>query len=351
MEKTFILVLFLFSLPAVSADLIINEIMYNPSGADADHEWVEVYNNDENINLEDWRFFEANTPHRLSLVQGDDMIISEGEYVVIADNAEIFLQGYENFQGTVLDSTFSLSNTGEYIALKDPDGNIVDEVDYSSDWGSIEGKSLELMNPVLDNNEGANWNSSLEESGTPGEINSIFMAIAEELRFNQEIQLSYGWNLVSSYIIPISAEIVDVFSPLVESGSLQMVKDSQGRFYNPRTGFNNIPEWNPDEAYLVKISRLSATMAIYGNEMADTQVNLNPRWNYVSYPVNSTHSADEVIENVFDSLDDNLIMVKDGFGKFYVPRNNFNNIQEFAPGRGYQVKVNEEAVLDFSSLS
>jgi len=44
-------------------------------------------------------------------------------------------------------------------------------------------------------------------------------------------------------------------------------------------------------------------------------------------------------------------MVKDGFGKFYVPRNNFNNIQEFAPGRGYQVKVNEEAVLDFSSLS
>ena len=178
---------FLSFIPLVSASVIINEIMYNPSGADADHEWVEIYNNDENINLEDWRFFEANTPHRLSLVQGDDMIISEGEYVVIADNAEIFLQGYENFQGTVLDSTFSLSNTGEYIALRDSDGNIVDEVDYSSDWGSIEGKSLELMNPVLDNNEGANWNSSLEESGTPGEINSIFMAIAEELRFNQEI--------------------------------------------------------------------------------------------------------------------------------------------------------------------
>ena len=30
--------------------------------------------------------------------------------------------------------------------------------------------------------------------------------------------------------------------------------------------------------------------------------------------------------------------------------NNYNNIPEFIPGRGYQVKVNEETVLDFSSL-
>ena len=134
---------FLSFIPLVSASVIINEIMYNPSGADADHEWVEIYNNDENINLEDWRFFEANTPHRLSLVQGDDMIISEDEYVIIADNAETFLQDYENYEGTVLDSTFSLSNTGEYIALKDPDGNIVDEVDYNSSLGANEnGMSL-----------------------------------------------------------------------------------------------------------------------------------------------------------------------------------------------------------------
>ena len=134
---------FLSFIPLVSASVIINEIMYNPSGADADHEWVEVYNNDENINLEDWRFFEANTPHRLSLVHGDDMIISEDEYVIIADNAETFLQDYENYEGTVLDSTFSLSNAGEYIALKDPDGNIVDEVDYNSSLGANEnGMSL-----------------------------------------------------------------------------------------------------------------------------------------------------------------------------------------------------------------
>ena len=43
-------------------------------------------------------------------------------------------------------------------------------------------------------------------------------------------------------------------------------------------------------------------------------------------------------------------MIKDENGRFYNKRHNYNNIPEFIPGRGYQVKVNEEAVLDFSSL-
>ena len=57
-----------------------------------------------------------------------------------------------------------------------------------------------------------------------------------------------------------------------------------------------------------------------------------------------------VIDEVFNPLGGNLIIVKDQDGKFYLRNNNYNNIPEFIPGRGYQVKVNEETVLDFSSL-
>ena len=49
-------------------------------------------------------------------------------YFIISDNAETFLQDYGNYEGIVLDSSFSLSNVGEYLALKDNDENIVDEV-------------------------------------------------------------------------------------------------------------------------------------------------------------------------------------------------------------------------------
>ena len=50
---------FVLSIQIVYGNVIINEVMYNPStgmgGTDADLEWVELYNNDSNtINLTDW---------------------------------------------------------------------------------------------------------------------------------------------------------------------------------------------------------------------------------------------------------------------------------------------------------
>ncbi len=350
MQKLFVLLLFLFSLPMVDADLIINEIMYNLQGDDGGHEWIEIYNNEnEEIDLEDWRFYEADMPHRLSLTQGDNEIISENEYIIIANDAEIFLQDYENFEGTVLDSSFSLSNAGEYLALKDPEGNIVDELTYSSDWGNREGYSIELINPTLDNDEGINWNSSQEESGTPGTQNSIFAIIEDEVQFTQQILLRDGWNLISSNVIPINTELEDIFSSVVELGYLEIVKDSQGRFYNPRTGFNNIPEWNPYGAYWVNVNWRS-NLIISGEEKIEYEIPLRQGWNYVAYPLDRTHSAEDVIENIFNPLGNNLVMVKDQDGRFYNKRYGYNNIQEFIPGRGYQIKVNEEAILDFSNL-
>ena len=60
-------------LPNVSA-IIINEIMYDASGSDAGKEWIELYNNGEEINLTGWKFYEGGTNHGLSLKQGDLML-------------------------------------------------------------------------------------------------------------------------------------------------------------------------------------------------------------------------------------------------------------------------------------
>jgi len=349
MRFYFVVLLFLFFIPVVNASLIINEIMYNPQGADGGHEWIEIYNGgEEDINLEDYRFFENNQNHGLNLIHGDNSIISEDEYLIIADNAETFLQDHENFPRTVLDSTFSLSNTGEYIALKNSSGSIIDEVNYS---GIVEeGRSLCKINNIWKECIATPGEENIEyQKPAYGNINSIFAAIMEEVQFNQEIQLRYGWNLISSNVIPISAELEDIFSTLVEEGYLEIVKDSQGRFYTPRNGFNNIPEWNPYGAYWVKVNWRS-NIIISGDERISTQMPLNRGWNYIAYPLNTAHSMNEIIDEVFNPLGGNLIIVKDQDGKFYLRNNNYNNIPEFIPGRGYQVKVNEETVLDFSSL-
>ncbi|EMR75197.1 Lamin Tail Domain-containing protein [Thermoplasmatales archaeon SCGC AB-540-F20] len=57
----------------------INEIMYNPAGADTGHEWIEIYNNaDYAINITGWRLYEQGVNHTLSLKNGSMEIPADG---------------------------------------------------------------------------------------------------------------------------------------------------------------------------------------------------------------------------------------------------------------------------------
>ena len=147
-------------------DLIISEIMYDPAGADPKHEWLEIYNSSGNsINLDGWKFFEAGTNHGLTLFQGS-FILNSKKYAIVADDAATFKGDYPDFSGTIIDSAFSLSNSGEDLAFKNKAGEIVLEFSYSSDsGGNGNGFSLEYANS-------GDWCESYVTGGTPGAKNS-----------------------------------------------------------------------------------------------------------------------------------------------------------------------------------
>ncbi len=130
---------------SVSAAVEISEIMYDLPGGDDGREWVEVWNNGaEAINFAEWKFFEANTNHGIVFSRGNETI-APGGFAIIVDNPDKFLIDYPNFSGNLFDSSFSLSNTGEHLALKNGDA-IIDEVSYSSDWGAGgDGNSLQKI--------------------------------------------------------------------------------------------------------------------------------------------------------------------------------------------------------------
>lgn len=154
------------TIPKPVAKIIINEIMYDPLGSDPGNEWLEIYNNDTiDCDISDWGFFESGTNHRLTLQQGSMTIPSE-TYAIITDNATNFLINHPGFNGTIIKSSFSLSNDGEYIALKDYSSNVVDGITYNSSYGGNgNNKTLER--------KGNDWNESLVNGGTPGFENSI----------------------------------------------------------------------------------------------------------------------------------------------------------------------------------
>ncbi len=147
--------------------IVINEIMYNPKGADNNREWIEIYNSGEtSVDIAKWKIFEGETGHLLSL-RGGPTTIGAGEYAVIADDAEQFKLDYPAIYGQIydesfalFDSSFSLNNSGKIIAIKNGDLKI-DEVNYLPEWGGNDnGKSIQKFSD--------GWK---ESAPTPGKEN------------------------------------------------------------------------------------------------------------------------------------------------------------------------------------
>ena len=159
------LILFLFfsGFNSAYAKIVINEIMYDVEGADAGREWIEVYNDsDTSVDLSTFKFFEANTNHEIVFTEGNGEVRAHN-YAIIALDPIKFKIDWPSFGGIVFDSSFSLSNDGENLAIKDSDLNIVDEYAYSSAAGAQgDLKSLQKISNV--------WESA---TPTPGKENEV----------------------------------------------------------------------------------------------------------------------------------------------------------------------------------
>lgn len=135
----------------VSAQIVLDEIMYDLPGTDTGREWVEIANTGSGavtIATSSWKFFEANTNHGISLFQGS-LLIPSGGFAIIADDPNKFLSDWPGFSGTIFRSAFSLNNSGETIALKSDAATVVDQVSYASSTGAAgDGNSLQLSGGV-----------------------------------------------------------------------------------------------------------------------------------------------------------------------------------------------------------
>ena len=80
--------------------------------------------------------------HQIKAIQGTTTLSANSFSVIAADPTQ-FLKDYTHFSGTLFDSSFSLSNTGETLALKDSSGAVTASVEYASTRGAAgDGNSL-----------------------------------------------------------------------------------------------------------------------------------------------------------------------------------------------------------------
>jgi hypothetical protein len=167
---------------AFSLDIVLSEIMFNPSGDENANEFIELYNADQfPQDMTGWKISDGGgTDSLVETEQG--MMLLPYHYAVILD-PDYFADSSTTYDGMIptgaLLLTINNSNLGsgglhntnpEMITLIDNHGVSVSIYTYSV--GNADGHSDEKV-IVTGGNEESNWSNSVAVNGTPGARNSV----------------------------------------------------------------------------------------------------------------------------------------------------------------------------------
>jgi hypothetical protein len=155
----------------LDSTVVLNEIMYNPAGAEETLEFVELYNQmTVDMDISGWSLADA-----VDYKFAEGTVVPTGQYLVVAKDpaalakAAPLVQAIGPFGG-------QLSNDAERIELRDRNDRLMDFLEYDDDgqWpvapdGS--GASLAKLNPKSATGRAENWTSSMVIGGTPGQGN------------------------------------------------------------------------------------------------------------------------------------------------------------------------------------
>jgi len=166
--------------PPDASPLVINEVMANPNVVlDEVGEWFELTNTGSApIDLNGWTIVSGNSTtgseqHTISR----SVVVMPGAFVVLGRVADRETNGDVPVDYAYGTTEIFLSNTSDFLALRDPQGVTADSVTWGSS-GAPAGISRSLIDPALDNTDvgGTNWFNSYRsfgfgDLGTPGEPN------------------------------------------------------------------------------------------------------------------------------------------------------------------------------------
>lgn len=160
--------------------VVINEIAWMGTLASQYAEWVELYNSGgASVDVSEWALFEAGGNTKIIALQG---FIGPYGYFLIERVTPSSPDAITDIPADVSGSFggSGLSNSGEYLVLKDSAGNIMDSVDGSDKWlgsgiASPDYRSMERINPNQSGSNPANWktNGGVVKNGLDKDGNQI----------------------------------------------------------------------------------------------------------------------------------------------------------------------------------
>lgn len=170
-------------------DIVINEILFNPAGKGAD--FIELYNKSQKVlNLADLQLGSISADQfgvydsNYKVVSVSDCLLLPDEYMALTKDPEMVQQQYvggDPVRFKKMESFPSYANSEGIAVVSNLNGKRIDIITYNESQHhplltTVEGVSLERINPDRSSAELTNWHSasSLSGFGTPALQNSQF---------------------------------------------------------------------------------------------------------------------------------------------------------------------------------
>jgi hypothetical protein len=145
---------------AQSKQIILNEVAWMGSASSSNAEWMEIKNiSGSDVDLNGWQLVNASGKIKISFVSGDT--VSSGGLLLLSRSGSSSTVG-KSYSG-------SLVNSGDILAIMDPQCNVSDFLDASSGWPAGNNTTKQTLERDAD---GIGWHTSALAGGTPGAENS-----------------------------------------------------------------------------------------------------------------------------------------------------------------------------------
>ncbi len=150
-------------------DVIINEFLKDPPTGSGLAEYIELRNTSSKyLNLNGWEIGDNSS---LTEISDEDLVLLPDSFLVVTSNPDALTDEFGD--GVYADVSLpALNNTTDQIRVFDAEGNSIDSLEYTPDWGGVD-VALERRSPDLASTFQANWGDSPMPVGTPGRSNAI----------------------------------------------------------------------------------------------------------------------------------------------------------------------------------
>ncbi|MBA2407338.1 MAG: lamin tail domain-containing protein [Chitinophagales bacterium] len=169
--------------PAISGEILLNEILFNPKFDGYDY--VEIYNNSDKVfDLKDWQLANADeydSLTSLNTIIEDQYLFFPEQYLVLTENATAIKQQYyaANPDWFIEMNLPSLNDDEGTIIILNTAGERIDQLHYSESWqfpliDEPDGVALERISFDAPTQDALNWHSAASTVGygTPSYENS-----------------------------------------------------------------------------------------------------------------------------------------------------------------------------------